>query len=61
MNSPGFIRKTKEISKLFVVNSSISAEVVYETNLQQSLYPIHHYNTTSINKVQNVFTLFALH
>lgn len=57
MNSPGFIRETKEISKLFAVNSTISAHVVYEINLQQCLYSIHHYNTTSINKVHcSLFT-----
>lgn len=61
MNSPGFIKRNQGDFKLFLVNSSISAEVVYETNLQQSLYPIHHYNTNGINKVQNIFTLFTFH
>lgn len=37
MNSPSFIRETKKISKLLVLSSSISTEVIYETNLQQSL------------------------
>jgi len=50
MSSPSFIRETKEISKLFTVISTISTEAVYETNLQQSLYPTNHQIATSFNK-----------
>lgn len=40
MNSPSSVREMKEISKLLIVNSPISTEAVYKTNLQQGPYPI---------------------